>query len=164
MRHTFYELFQLGYNATDLLKWYVPIDDVEQYAAYQANNSNNMSNLNDNFICNCSHPSIFGRYCEYQLYQGETISEAIERQFRHRQTNMFGSQMHERRSCYTTLDTCDSGLLCLDWRQICDGEQNCIYGIDEDNCDKLEFNECEENEYRCANGMCIPGEYFLDGK
>ena len=36
-------------------------------------------------------------------------------------------------------------------------------GIDEENCDKLEFHECDENEYRCANGMCIPEEYFLDG-
>ena len=27
----------------------------------------------------------------------------------------------------------------------------------------LEFNECEDDEYRCANGMCIPDEYWLDG-
>ncbi len=37
-------------------------------------------------------------------------------------------------------------------------------GIDEENCDKLEFNECENYEYRCVNGMCIPGEYWLDGE
>jgi low density lipoprotein-related protein 2 len=37
-------------------------------------------------------------------------------------------------------------------------------GVDEEFCDKLEFNECEEDEYRCANGMCIPGEYWLDGE
>ncbi|CAF0803089.1 unnamed protein product [Didymodactylos carnosus] len=36
-------------------------------------------------------------------------------------------------------------------------------GIDEDYCDKLEFNECEKDEYRCSNGMCIPEEYWLDG-
>ncbi len=36
-------------------------------------------------------------------------------------------------------------------------------GLDEDYCDKLEFNECEDDEYRCANGMCIPEEYWLDG-
>jgi hypothetical protein len=36
-------------------------------------------------------------------------------------------------------------------------------GIDEDYCERLEFNECEEGEYRCANGMCIPDEYWLDG-
>jgi hypothetical protein len=37
-------------------------------------------------------------------------------------------------------------------------------GTDEENCDLLEFNECEDNEYRCINGMCIDEEYWLDGK
>jgi hypothetical protein len=36
-------------------------------------------------------------------------------------------------------------------------------GLDEDYCETLEFNECEDDEYRCANGMCIPEEYWLDG-
>ncbi|CAF3776458.1 unnamed protein product [Rotaria socialis] len=42
--------------------------------------------------------------------------------------------------------------------------QQCMSGLDENNCDKLEFNECENDEYRCMNGMCIPEEYFLDGE
>jgi hypothetical protein len=37
-------------------------------------------------------------------------------------------------------------------------------GTDEESCDLLEFNECEDDEYRCSNGMCIPEVYFLDGK
>jgi len=36
-------------------------------------------------------------------------------------------------------------------------------GVDEDHCEVLEFNECEDDEYRCANGMCIPEQYWLDG-
>ena len=43
-------------------------------------------------------------------------------------------------------------MLCLDWRDICDGQQDCLDGYDEENCDKLEFNECEDGEYRCTNG------------
>ena len=35
-------------------------------------------------------------------------------------------------------------------------------GVDEDHCELLEFNECEDDEYRCANGMCVPEEYWLD--
>jgi hypothetical protein len=92
-----------------------------------------------------------------------------------------GSQLHGNRPCYITL-VCDSGLMCLDWRHICDGKndrtgdsfkfiystlflgkQQCTDGLDEDFCEKLEFNECEDDEYRCANGMCIPDEYWLDG-
>lgn len=38
-----------------------------------------------------------------------------------------------------------------------------MFGLDEENCDKIELNECSDDEYRCMNGMCIPNEYFLDG-
>ena len=42
------------------------------------------------------------------------------------------------------------------------GKQQCMGGVDEDYCELLEFNECENDEYRCANGMCISEEYWLD--
>ncbi|CAF1323413.1 unnamed protein product [Didymodactylos carnosus] len=42
--------------------------------------------------------------------------------------------------------------------------QDCMRGVDEENCHELEFNECDENEYRCSNGMYIPEEYFLHGE
>jgi hypothetical protein len=35
-------------------------------------------------------------------------------------------------------------------------------GLDEDYYESLEFNECEDDEYSCANGMCISEEYWLD--
>ncbi len=44
------------------------------------------------------------------------------------------------------------------------GAQNCMDGIDEENCDEMEMNECAKNEFRCQNGLCIPEEYWLDGK
>jgi hypothetical protein len=65
--------------------------------------------------------------------------------------------------CYR-MSICDSDLLCLDWRDICDGFQQCMFDYDEENYDKLEFNECDNNEYQCTNGMCIPDEYLLDGE
>ncbi|CAF5058256.1 unnamed protein product, partial [Rotaria sp. Silwood1] len=39
-----------------------------------------------------------------------------------------------------------------------------MFGYDENNCDILELNRCDDDEYRCMNGMCIPDEYFLDGQ
>jgi hypothetical protein len=36
--------------------------------------------------------------------------------------------------------------------------------MDEENWDKLEFNECEDDEFRCTNGMCISEEFWLDGE
>ena len=103
--------------------------------------------------------------CEYQLPFGETFEETLRWQLmmRARQENEQKVQMYGDVVCYETLE-CESGLLCLDWREICDGIQNCLEGKDEENCDRLEMNQCdEEEEYRCTNGMCIPEEFFLDG-
>jgi hypothetical protein len=44
------------------------------------------------------------------------------------------------------------------------GVQQCIGGIDEDDCEELELNECEESEYRCIDGSCIPEQFWLDGQ
>ena len=57
-------------------------------------------------------------------------------------SNPKSSQLYGDVICYETFE-CNSGLLCLDWRDICDGIQQCMSGIDEDMCDKLEFNECD---------------------
>jgi hypothetical protein len=56
-------------------------------------------------------------------------------------------------------------MLCLDWREICDGVEQCLEGKDEENCDLLEMNQCDdddEEEYRCRNGMCIADQFVLD--
>ncbi|CAF2933177.1 unnamed protein product, partial [Rotaria sp. Silwood2] len=122
-----------------------------------------------NFICNCTNINTFGKYCEYELfYNATTFSQTVTKQYElKRQYPYFGGQLYGNLSCYTTLLQCDYGELCLNWRDICDGIQQCIDGKDENNCDKLEFNECDNDdkgEYRCGNGACIPAEYFLDGK
>ena len=47
--------------------------------------------------------------------------------------------------CYRTRE-CDSGVFCLDWRDICDGIQLCHEGKDEENCDLLEMNRCDPKD------------------
>ncbi|CAF1066721.1 unnamed protein product [Rotaria sp. Silwood1] len=91
-----------------------------------------------------------------------TFPETMLWEIMMRRNNLWEMQKYSDIVCYTTL-ICDYGLLCLDWRDICDGVQQCMFGYDEENCDTLEFNECEDDEYRCMNGICIPEEYFLDG-
>ncbi|CAF1081307.1 unnamed protein product [Adineta ricciae] len=40
---------------------------------------------------------------------------------------------------------------------------DCTNGFDEQNCNKLELNECDEtNEYRCLNGQCIDKVFYRD--
>jgi hypothetical protein len=183
---SFEELSALNITASDVLQWSSSMEQADRYFKYL---SNNALDVGEKSICICKNPASFGKFCEYEYYGGNTFfHQAITRQFKPLNTsnvdigNIYvGSQLHDNRPCYMTLE-CDSGLLCLDWRHICDGKneriedfcqlfcsiyflgkQQCMDGVDEDYCEVLEFNECEDDEYRCANGMCIPEEYWLDG-
>lgn len=145
----------------EILKWSSSAEKVDDYAKFYYDKS--LLVAENNFLCNCSKRGTFGKYCEYQLlFNTMSFSESIENQFL-RKRDIVENQRWAAIVCYETL-SCDFGLLCLDWRNICDGQQQCMDGLDEESCDKLEFNECEENEYRCSNGMCIPDLYFLDGE
>ncbi|CAF4595144.1 unnamed protein product [Rotaria sp. Silwood2] len=67
-------------------------------------------------------------------------------------------------TCYTQLQ-CNRGPFpaCLDWSEICDGQVDCLDDeFDEEHCWQLEINECNDNEYRCTNGQCIPQSFFRD--
>ncbi|CAF4638143.1 unnamed protein product [Rotaria socialis] len=148
----------------DVLKWSTAVEQADLYAKYLSNSviSNEVSY--ENYVCNCTNPQTFGKYCEYQFFQGSSsFDDEIRKQYESRWNTSFGSQLHNNRPCYQAYFECNFGLMCLDWRHVCDGKQQCMNGIDEEYCDKIEFNECEDDEYRCTNGMCVPEEYWLDG-
>jgi len=47
-------------------------------------------------------------------------------------------------------------MICLDWTDICDGKIDCMNGgVDEKHCWQLEMNDCQNNEYKCYNGICL---------
>lgn len=154
----FIDLLREGIRPFEVLQWNSGLAIADAYAASYYSNTTPQS-----FLCNCTQPGTFGRYCQYQLTHEQQSFEVSQRlQVRERFPLRYHHQLYGDILCYTTL-SCNFGLLCLDWRDICDGEQHCEYGWDEENCDKLEFNECEKDEYRCDNGMCIPEDYWLDG-
>ncbi|CAF3609736.1 unnamed protein product [Rotaria sp. Silwood1] len=69
-------------------------------------------------------------------------------------------------TCYRFLK-CDRGpgnVSCLDWREVCDGKNDCFNnGIDEKGCfEVMELNECGPNEFRCRNGLCIPEDFLWE--
>jgi hypothetical protein len=145
-------------------RWSSSIEKAEEYAHYKnQRQSNETVSSDEKYLCECINPQSFGKHCEYLLPMGTTFYETIAWEIEMKTNNTWDMQRYSDIVCYTTL-ICNSGLLCLDWRDICDGFQHCMYGYDEENCDKLEFNECEDDEYRCVNGMCIPDQYFLDGE
>ena len=142
------------------------MEQADGYSKYLYNRS---LDVGEKYICNCTNLASFGKFCEYEFYGGSvSFNDAVTKQFRPLESveMNIGSQLHGNRPCYTTL-TCNSGLMCMDWRHICDGKhdeignafqsvplisflgkQLCMEGLDEESCDKLEFNECEDDEYR----------------
>ena len=160
----FRNLLKENIDPNIIFKWISNIEILDFYASIFYNRSS-IDDNNEQFICNCTQSGTFGKYCEYQLtHETKLFSETIEAQFTQKKTgDPWNTQRYGKILCYETLP-CPLSPLCLDWREICDGVQRCTNGIDEENCDKLEFNECEENEFRCTNGMCIAEEFWLDGK
>ncbi|UJR11567.1 hypothetical protein I4U23_015747 [Adineta vaga] len=161
-RWLFHDAIQHNISPSHVLTWSSSIELADRYAGFYYNDYLVINQKE--FVCNCKLPWTFGPRCEFELLHGTvTFEDAIKFQFKQKENDRWGMQRHGEILCYQTIVECDYGLLCLDWRNICDGEQQCMNGTDENNCDLLEFNECEENEYRCVNGMCIAEEYWLDG-
>ncbi|CAF1558258.1 unnamed protein product, partial [Adineta ricciae] len=164
IKYSFHLLNILGIEPREILYWNSGIESVDSYAAY-LNSLNHYTSSNydkDMFLCNCIKIGTFGKFCEYNFMSYSTFEETFQYQYNIKRLHRFGSQYVGNRTCYKTLE-CNYGLLCLDWRNICDGKQQCMDGLDEDYCELLEYNECQINEYRCANGQCIDEEFFLDG-
>ena len=69
-------------------------------------------------------------------------------------------------TCYQHLHCQHGGVpICLHWNQICDGRVDCIDGgEDKLSCFALETNECENGDYRCHNGLCIPQNFVGDDR
>lgn len=117
---SFAELVLLNVTVSDVLQWSSSIEQADHYAKYLSNRS---SERTDDWICNCTNPSTFGKFCEYEFFNGHTsFDEAIRNQFQPRQDIKIniGSQLHHNWPCYLTLQ-CEMGVMCLDWRHICDG-------------------------------------------
>ncbi|CAF3672072.1 unnamed protein product [Rotaria socialis] len=153
------------YNITtqQLLRWRSGVSAIDRYRAYLANHPLGTNEETEHFICNCTNMRTFGVLCEYQFSQ-VSFEATILSQYTQKLRYPLGSQLFGTTTCYKTSFPCDYGKVCLDWRNICDGNQHCVDGTDEDFCEHSLLNECnQESEYLCKNGMCIDEEYFLDG-
>ncbi|CAF0845262.1 unnamed protein product [Adineta steineri] len=150
---TFNELYHLNVTSYDILLWSSSIDVAEQYQYYL--DQPFQSNLSNETFFNCTRPW-FGSRCQYSLKRNED-------EFLQNSLEMASTDNIFQRTCYILLE-CDRGgpSICLDWREICNGRIDCLNnGIDEIGCFNLEINECNDNEYRCHNGLCIP-KIFLE--
>jgi hypothetical protein len=162
---TFNSLRSQQITSEHLLQWSILIDVIEQYAIYLSTNDTQLDQI---IFYNCSS-AWFGSHCQYTFGLDiliESFGDFVVSSFNNREKF---SQKFIIHTCYPYLTECyrGPGLMCLDWREICDGKIDCIgdrFGIDEEHCEELEINECKEDEYRCHNGaQCIPLEFYRDG-
>ncbi|CAF1544319.1 unnamed protein product, partial [Adineta ricciae] len=147
--YTFDKLSNMNVTAHDVFFWSISINVAEKYQHYLA--EKDKSQLSNEIFFNCT-TSWFGPRCQYSFDIPETYPLI----------NVDSSYTLTDSTCYVLLE-CDRGglFLCLDWREICDGRIDCVNnGVDESNCFDLEMNECESDEYRCHNGLCIPDYYW----
>ncbi|CAF0982244.1 unnamed protein product [Adineta ricciae] len=152
-RFSFNDLAKKNISSAELYQWSVPIDTIEEYQDYLK--SNDVS-LKEKLVYKCTLPR-FGSMCQYSLYYYNRRYKAIYELI---------SSWHEQidMTCYTHLK-CNRGNApaCLDWSEICDGIVHCLDGpFDEEHCWQLELIECEDNEFKCHNGQCIPNDFVQD--
>jgi hypothetical protein len=163
-RYTFFQLRQLNVTSENLYKWSAPIDLIERYQLYMIDSS-----FQNEIYYNCSSRFWFGSFCQYTMNSLDSFTKIIQERFESR-TSLTASFDNAdiltmtNGTCYVHFK-CNRGPLsmCLDWREICNRKCDCLNNcIDEENCFQLEMNECEDDQYRCNNGMCISQEFFRD--
>ena len=161
-KYTFDQLRRLNVTTTELLSWSATVDLAENYQDYLE--PDNEVFLSGEVFINCTKPW-FETQCQYSFHMDQIKSfEGILREIFERRSASEPLSGVDDLSCYIDLE-CDRGGagLCLDWREVCDGRLDCLNGgVDEAQCFQLEINQCNENEYRCHNGLCISKVFLED--
>ncbi|UJR18744.1 hypothetical protein I4U23_005650 [Adineta vaga] len=119
-----------------------------------------------------SQENWFGPFCQYEIVDPDEKNGFLRPPLFYIINEQLTAQ--NRLSLYfdviknISLSTCYEGIqchsiICLDWREICNGISNCEYGEDEpEECFQLELNQCQSDEYRCQSGHCIPKVFLVD--
>ncbi|CAF0809741.1 unnamed protein product [Adineta steineri] len=161
-KYTFDQLAKQNITSQQLYMWSAPIDIIEHYQFYldQLLISNDQSMAREMFY-NCTIPR-FGPVCQYEYPYYHPNTSSLYEIINHFYSNY--EYIPTTLTCYTHLK-CDRGPhpACLDWTDICNGHIDCLDGdFDEQHCWQLEINECQDHEYRCSNGECIPQSFYKD--
>ncbi len=152
---SFDHLREMGISASQLFKWYAPIDVIEDY----------ILGKKTGLFFNCSDRSNlwFGPHCEYTFDSNFNLYGLLNERFKAKKNVPDNILSITTGTCYELNGVECRSVICLDWREVCDGKIDCANGFDEEHCYELEENECNPaTEYRCRNGQCIDKEFYWD--
>ncbi|CAF0838654.1 unnamed protein product [Didymodactylos carnosus] len=151
--YTSQQLRDLGVTESDLYDWSVSIGMIE---AYQ------LSQSDDELLYYHCTPRCFGSVCQYTFSSTTQFFDNIIyfRQSMKTSSNPADVIRITNGTYYIYLKNCSE--TCIDWREICDGKSDCIFGEDQHEGHFLESNDCgDQDKFRCQNGQqCIPMTLF----
>ena len=159
---TFLQLMESGVTPEQLYHWSAPMSTIENYQFYlnKVSSSKRIPSMSSDWFYNCTSFN-FGSRCEYSFDGYESSSLSL-----HEIIADYYSYIYRPTSwtCYTHPNcTVNSNSICLDWRNICDRQIDCpITGIDEQFCSQLRLDRCEDDEYKCTDGYCLPKSFLLE--
>ena len=115
LRFTFERLRAMSVTADDLVQWSAPIDMIEDYQSGE--------NIGEFYNCSATGDLWFGTRCEYTTNSTDNFYNFALRQIDAKQDIGTDVLTITNGSCYEIGgDQCIS-ILCLDWREICDGKK-----------------------------------------
>ncbi|CAF1489278.1 unnamed protein product [Adineta ricciae] len=161
-KFTFVQLASESITSEQLYLWSAPMDIIQRYQNYLDSLSDlTLESMGKEIFYNCTLPN-FGPSCEYSLLAYKSHQSSLDQIVRaYYRTNPYEPTSL---TCYMHLQ-CDRGspAVCLDWTEICDGKVDCFDGgRDEEHCWQMEINQCNENEFRCLDGQCIPMAFLRE--
>ena len=162
---TFDQLYELNITSQQLYLWYASMDIIEEYQSYLDQLSTlNKTEMKTYLFFNCTLPK-FGSMCQYEFDNYNLSYSPFDNinfiEYYYPKANYIPNNQ----TCYIHLQwNLGQTSLCIGWINICDGDIQCIDGIDEEHCWQLEINECNDDEYRCKNGQCIPFSFYQDNR
>lgn len=115
LRFTFERLRAMLVTADDLVQWFAPIDMIEDYQSGEI--------IGEFYNCSATRDLWFGTRCEYTTNSTDNFFNFAFRQLYDKQHIGIDVLTITNGSCYEIGgDPCIS-ILCLDWREICDGKK-----------------------------------------
>jgi hypothetical protein len=120
----FDRLREMGISASQLFKWNAPIDVIEEY----------ILGKKTGLFVNCSDRNNlwFGAHCEYTLDSPSNLYELLTERFAAKKNVPENILLITNGTCYELNGIECNSVICLDWREICDGKKiyflNCRFG------------------------------------